>query len=227
MKIKKETKSNWESVSQYMKNNNSEIILGKYISYWFFNSPRRTLHYLSYYKFASKMIGKNKNVLDVGSNEGLGTWLIAKECGFAKGVDFDNEAIESAKNNFKSFKNIKFQFADFFKYTDSSKWDAVVCFDVIEHILKKNVNKFMNKISSLMSMEGLFIVGTPSLISQNYASKISKEGHVNVYSPERLEEEMRKYFDFVFIFSAHDEVVHTGYLPLAHYLIAICCKKKM
>lgn len=226
MSIKKETKSNWENVSQFMQNNNKEITLGKYISYWFLNSPRRTLHYLSYYKFASKMIGKNKNVLDVGSNEGLGTWLLAKECGFAKGLDFDSDAIDSAINNFGYLKNIEFQNEDIFKYSDKNKWDAVVSFDVIEHILPENSDAFLSKICSLISNEGIFIVGTPSLISQNFASDISKKGHVNVYSPERLEEQMKKYFDFVFMFSAHDEVVHTGYLPLAHYLIALCCKKK-
>ena len=34
------------------------------------------------------------------------------------------------------------------------------------------------------------------------------------------------YFNNVFIFSMNDEVVHTGFFPMAQYLIAVCCSKK-
>ena len=40
------------------------------------------------------------------------------------------------------------------------------------------------------------------------------------------EEEMKKYFHHVFLFGANDEVVHTGFLPMAHYLIAVGCRKR-
>ena len=36
-----------------------------------------------------------------------------------------------------------------------------------------------------------------------------------------LEKEMREHFWHVFMFAAHDEVIHTGFLPLAHYLISV------
>ncbi len=222
-----EEKSNWQCVSDYMNNNHRKITLGKYISYWFNKSPRRLLHYLSYYKFAAKMIGDSKKVLDIGCNEGIGTWLIANMCGYAKGIDFDKEAIKSAKSNFDEFKNIDFLDQDIFEYKDSNTWDSIVSFDVIEHILPSNSDLFFSKICSLLSEAGLVIIGTPSEISQNFASEITKKGHVNIYSYERLEKQMRKYFDFVFLFSVNDEVVHTGFFPFAHYFITIGCKKKL
>ena len=37
---------------------------------------------------------------------------------------------------------------------------------------------------------------------------------------------MLKYFENVFLFSMNDEVVHTGFSPMAHYLFVICCQKK-
>ena len=37
---------------------------------------------------------------------------------------------------------------------------------------------------------------------------------------------LSKYFHNVFIFSMNDEVVHTGFYPMAHYLFALCCDKK-
>ena len=37
---------------------------------------------------------------------------------------------------------------------------------------------------------------------------------------------MREHFDHVFMFGANDEVVHTGFLPMAHYLLAVGCKPR-
>lgn len=222
---KTETKSNWECVSRLIKDQ-KPIELGRYASYWFYRTPRRMLHCLSYYKFAAKLIGKNKRVLDVGCNEGLGTYVMAKECGFAHGVDFDAEAIQVAKSNFQE-NNLTFSQDDFLNSPSNPNWDAVISFDVIEHIYPENVPQFWAGIASNLKPEGLVVIGTPSLISQQFASEISKKGHVNVYTGERLEEEMKKYFTHVFMFAAHDEVVHTGYLPLAHYLIAVGCQKKI
>ena len=34
------------------------------------------------------------------------------------------------------------------------------------------------------------------------------------------------HFDNVFLFSMNDEVVHTGFHPLAHYLFAVCAGRK-
>lgn len=219
-----ETKSNWECVSKQILDQ-KPIQLGRYASYWFYKTPRRMLHSLSYYKFAAKMIGNGKRVLDVGCNEGLGTYVMAKECGFARGIDFDEEAISTAKANF-SEKNIEFHQEDFLAARPTQKWDAVTSFDVIEHIYPENVPSFWESITSSLSPDGLAIIGTPSLISQQFASEVSKKGHVNIYTGERLEAEMKKYFNHVFLFAANDEMVHTGYLPLAHYLIAVGCHKK-
>ena len=219
-----ETKSKWSPVVELMQKH-KPIELGKYFSYWFYHTPRRMLHCMSYYKFASKLIGPSKKVLDVGCNEGIGTYLLAKECGFAQGVDFDSEAIASANKNFREEENLSFLEGDFFQFNSSMKFDAVVNFDVIEHIYPKNVNRFYQKIQSVLTDHGAVVIGTPSEISQKFASPISKKGHVNIYSAERLEEEMKRYFSYVFIFSANDEVVHTGYSPLAHYFLAVGCKK--
>lgn len=202
-----------------------DIALGRYASHWFYKTPRRVLHCMSYYKFAAKLIGKGKRVLDVGCNEGLGTFLVGKECGFAKGVDFDEEAISYAQRNFTE-PFVEFEVGDFLESDEDQKWDAIINFDVVEHILPENASSFFAGMARHLTLEGMVVVGTPSKISQEFASEVSKKGHINIYTHERLEEEMRKHFDCVFMFAANDEVVHTGYLPLAHYFITVGCKKK-
>lgn len=206
-----------------MKNN--EILLGQYASHWFHKSPKRMLFAMSYYKFAAKLIGKNKKVLDVGCNEGLGTLLLSQKCGYAKGLDFDEQAIKVASTNF-TFPNLEFEFGDLLTIEKDPSFDALVSFDVIEHILPQNANHFLTNAFAFLNKNGMAIIGTPSLISQNFASEWTKKGHVNVYSHERLVQEMKDHFSFVFIFAANDEIVHTGYLPLAHYFIIVGCKKR-
>jgi len=49
---------------------------------------------------------------------------------------------------------------------------------------------------------------------------------VNCKSGPQLKSLLQNYFEHVFLFSMNDEVVHTGYYPMAHYLIAVCCGKK-
>lgn len=202
------------------------ITFGKYVSHWINKTPRRLFFALSYYNFAAKLIGKDKKVLDIGCNEGIGTYLLSQKCLFTKGIDFDEEAINVAKNNYKS-NDIEFSCENIFETQDNNKWDAIVNFDVIEHIMPNNADLFLKKIQIALKENGLVIIGTPSLISQQFASEVTKKGHINVYTHERLENEMRKYFNYVFMFSAHDELIHTGYLPMANYYISIGCKKKL
>ncbi|HEY9841290.1 MAG: class I SAM-dependent methyltransferase [Candidatus Sericytochromatia bacterium] len=215
----------WDEVTDMMQGH-APVELGPYTSYWMRRSPRRTLHYLAYYKFAAKLIGTGKQVLDIGCAEGLGTWLLACECaGLAQGIDLDPELLAIAAANWPD-PRVRFVCGDFLAQDWQADWDAAVSFDVIEHILPEHVESFWQQLRSGLRHDGIAIVGTPSEISQTYASEISRRGHVNIYSGERLEAEMRRHFHHVFMFVAHDEVVHTGFLPLAHYLIAVGCRKR-
>ena len=94
-------RAEWQRVADEMQDRlgDRRVELGRHVSYWFDNTPRRALYSLAYYKFAAKLIGSGKRVLDVGCGEGLGTWLLAVECGSARGVDIDEHAIAVAQAN--------------------------------------------------------------------------------------------------------------------------------
>jgi 2-polyprenyl-3-methyl-5-hydroxy-6-metoxy-1,4-benzoquinol methylase len=201
------------------------IQFGRHLAYWYYNSPRRLLHCMSYYKFASKLIGSGKRVLDIGCGEGIGTWLLAVENGYAHGVDLDEDAITCAQKNFGFDPRIRFTCEDFFQMPPH-QWDAAVAFDVIEHILPRNVPAFWGGLTGNLTHDGILVLGTPNISSDPYANPTTRAGHVNLYSGERLGEEMDRYFHHVFLFAANDEVVHTGFLPMAHYLLAVGCRKR-
>jgi 2-polyprenyl-3-methyl-5-hydroxy-6-metoxy-1,4-benzoquinol methylase len=107
-----------------------------------------------------------------------------------------------------------------------AQFDAAYALDVLEHIRPENEDRFLQNMAKSLTPHGVMIIGTPSIESQPYASPLSKEGHVNCKSMPDLKSTMQRYFHNVFMFAMNDEVVHTGYYKMAHYLFALCCCKK-
>jgi len=196
------------------------VTLGPYFSFILLNTPRRLLHLLSYYKFAAKMIGKNKRVIEVGCSEGVGSVILAEASASCLAVDLDAASIEIANATVASDK-LTFRCMNAFDAPPGS-FDAAVGLDIIEHIETQREDDFMAGMAALLEPHGVFVCGTPNITSDQYASAHTKLGHINLYSAERLQALGERHFHNVFMFSANDEVVHTGFAPMAHYLIALC-----
>jgi len=208
----------WDDVKALLGNERMEF--GPYFTYIVRHSPRRLLHLLSYYKFAAKMIGAKKRVLEIGCNEGFGSILLAERATSVLGVDIDAEAIATANASVAS-DVLQFRCADVLS-EELGQYDAVVALDVIEHISKDHEDAFMGRIAQMLGPRGIAIIGTPNITSDQYASPVTRIGHINLFSAERLAELAERKFGNAFLFSANDEMVHTGFSPLAHYLIALC-----
>jgi 2-polyprenyl-3-methyl-5-hydroxy-6-metoxy-1,4-benzoquinol methylase len=201
------------------------INLGLHYTHMVRHDPKKLLFVLSHYKFAAKLIGEGKSVLDVGCSEGLGSCILAEKAKRVWGIDFDEEAIDNAIENFSSNK-IRFIAGDIMKIERIGVFDAVVAFDVIEHIYPSKEKKFMDSLSKNLIHGGVYVIGTPNKTAKKYASKTSEEGHINLYTHDKLRILMKRYFNQVFIFSCNDEVIHTGFYPMAQYLIAVGIGKK-
>ena len=196
------------------------VALGPYFSFILLNTPRRLLHLLSYYKFAAKMIGKNKRVIEVGCSEGVGSVILAEHAASCLAVDLDAASIEIANATVASDR-LSFRCMNVFDATPGS-FDAAVALDIIEHIEASREDEFVAGMASLLTRDGVFVCGTPNITSDPYASAHTKLGHINLYSADRLQALAERHFHNVFMFSANDEMVHTGFAPMAHYLIALC-----
>ena len=219
-------KSKWEEHKKLFIH--EEIKLGPTYSYLLIHNPRGLFFTLARYKFSSRLIGSEpkKRILEMGCNEGIGTLFFSENLHDITAVDFDKEAIEWAiKNLGTKKKNIKF-IHDNFLGKHFGTFDAIVLIDVIEHIYKKNESLLFTSILDNLTDHGICIIGTPNVSASKYSSKTSEAGHVNLYSPERLRDLMRGFFSNVFLFGMNDEVVHTGYYPMCHYIFCLGCGKK-
>ncbi len=212
----------WEGVTAML--GDSTKRLGRHWSYNLWNDPKRLAFVLARYKFAAKMACKNKRVLELGCSEGIGAPILAELAESYTGVDLDGPAIATAQQNFASDKSVFLE--DDFLGKSYGTFDSIISLDVIEHIHLKFEPLFFKAIRANLGEDGICIVGTPNITSDQYASPASKIGHVNLYSSERLADAMKTLFNNVFIFGMNDEVVHTGFAPMSHYLIAVGCYLK-
>jgi len=191
------------------------------------DDPKRLLFLLSRYKFVSKLLDPEEKVLEVGCADAFGSRIVAQSCAILFCTDFDPIFIRNAKKINRDLKKIKFRVHDYIKNPIRLPFRPSTCFclDVLEHIPQPLEDKFIKNLKASCDKTAMFIFGSPSLESQEYASKASREGHVNCKTGVQIKETLKKYFSRVLLFSMNDEVLHTGYEPMAHYRLVICSGK--
>jgi len=190
------------------------------------DDPRRLGIFLARYKFVAKMFSGMNRVLEVGCADGFGTRVVRQEVQEVVATDFDPVFVTRNQARPHGKWNISYRVHDMLAGPLAENFDAVYAVDVVEHIPTQDEDRFVNHLATSLHAQGVCLVGTPSLESQAYASAPSKAGHVNCKTAVTLKELMQRRFHNVFIFSMNDEMVHTGFPALAHYLWALCCHRR-
>lgn len=196
--------------------------LGLMANYTWNNDPKRILFTLSRYKFVSRMLSGRKHALEIGCADAFGTRIVQQAVAKVTAVDFDPLFIEDAIERMNPHWPFETFVHDMMEGPVPGQFDAAYALDVLEHIKEADEDRFIKNIIASLSPTGIAIFGMPSLESQAYASPQSKAGHVNCKSGEALKRTLERHFHTVFIFSMNDEVVHTGFYPMAHYLMGVC-----
>ena len=191
------------------------------------DDPKRLIFTLSRYKFVAKMFSGRKHVLEVGCGDAFFTRLVAADVGKLTAVDFDPLFVQDVNRRMSTRWKFECIEHDMLRGPVPGNYDAMYSLDVLEHILPSNEDIFLRNMFSSLDADGAAIIGIPSLESQQFASQISKDGHVNCKSMPDLKSSLTNYFHNVFVFSMNDEVVHTGFHKMSHYLIALCCGRRV
>ena len=202
------------------------IPLGLRASATWYHDPRRLTFVLARYKFVSKMLSGKQKVLEIGCGDGFATRIVQQEVGSLYAIDFDPVFVQDTLDRMDEKWKFEYWVHDMLSGPVEGTYDAAFALDVIEHIDKEDEHVFMSNIVQSLDDNGVLIIGLPSIQSQVYASEGSKAGHVNCKDHKELKDLMLQYFHNVFIFSMNDEVVHTGFYPMAHYLFALCVGKR-
>jgi methyltransferase family protein len=189
------------------------------------DDPRRLGILLARYKFVAKMLSGRRDVGELGCGDAFGTRIVLQEVNCVTAYDFDPVFIEDVRRRRTERWAFDAHVHDILAGPLPRRHDAIYSLDVIEHIARHDEDVYLQNLRASLTRDGVLIVGTPSLESQAYASPQSKAGHVNCKTGPELKTLLEQHFHSVFLFSMNDEVVHTGFHPMAHYLFAICSQK--
>lgn len=178
------------------------------------------------HKVVSKFLG-GKRVLEVGCQEGFGTLFVSPYVSEITSIDFFPPFIDGFKNHtLPHLRNCSLLQHDILSGPLHPHFEGAFALDVLEHIDPLLEDLFWRNCADSLMSDGIFIIGMPSIESQVYASEASRNGHVNCKTGEALRSDALRYFKNVLMLSMNDEVLHTGFFPMSHYLFAVCCNKR-
>lgn len=204
-----------------------EARLGPWTSYSLMHDPKHMAFVLARYKFCAKMLSGFGDVLEVGCGDGFGAPILAQEVGRLTCVDWEPRNIEGNRRRLTFLKNTQFAVKDISESPPQGEYDGIINIDVIEHLEPEYEARFMDNMVAALRPHGVMIVGTPNETASQYATHRSDHQHINLKTAANLKQLMLRYFHNVFVFSMNDEVIHTGYYPMAHYLFAVGAGRRM
>ncbi len=203
------------------------IKLGPLSSYSLLTDPKHLAFVLARYKFVAKMLEGRGTVLEVGAGDGFGLPIVAKAVKSVHCIDWEPQLVQSNRERLGMLKNVTFDVHDITERpVQGLGYDAIYSVDVLEHLDPESEDAFMDNLVSSLHPKGVFITGTPNFSSAQYASEQSRVQHINLKTMYQLKELHERYFDYVFMFGQNDEVVHTGYAPMCHYIWAVAAGVK-
>ena len=198
-----------------------EISLGPWSSYGLVHDPRHLAFILARYKFVAKMLQGRERVLEVGPGDALGLPIVAGAVKHLYAADWDQKLLDGNARRLSHLTNVTWMHADLNQASPAVKVDAAYWLDVIEHLETKDETTMLEHIIGCLPDDGVLITGTPNKTASQYASPASEALHINLKTMEELRTLMHRYFNNVFMFGMNDEVLHTGYAPMCHYIFSL------
>jgi len=166
------------------------------------------------------------NVFEVGCGDGFGAPIVAQSVAKLTCTDIDDQQLADNAARLEALDKISFKYHDFRQAPLKGDFEGGFLLDVFEHIYPSEADQFMANVSNSLPENGVLIVGVPNKSAAAHASAHSQEGHVNLMTSDELKAALGKQWQRVFMFGMNDEVVHTGYAAMCHYIIALATMKR-
>ncbi|SRR5260221_6616908 len=185
---------------------------------------RNMLHILN-----KNLLGKNLKVLDVGSGVGTVDFYLADKGCVVFGIDISTKAVSAARQNSKIFglKNLSFYVGNINKFKFNSKFDLILCSEIIEHV--EDDDKLLKDLSKHLKKTGLLFLSTPLDsaplnrfgLTKNFDKRV---GHLRRYNLVVLQSLVRKnglkiikveykegiFRNLLFVFNVFDPIVRVA-----------------
>lgn len=141
---------------------------------------------------------KDRNVLDIASGEGYGTYHIAKKARSVIGVDIAEDVIAKAKVKYIR-DNLEFRVGSCFDIpVESRSVDVVVSFETIEHLDRHQ--EMIEEIHRVLTRDGVLVISSPDKLNYSDLRKYKNPHHVKELYRSELVDLLQKYFGHVEIY---------------------------
>lgn len=163
------------------------------------SDPILALEHYHRYCAASRFVDK-KRVLDIACGEGYGSAFLSQYADTVVGVDCDIATITHAKKRYASIPNLNFEVGNCADWgRDGDEFDAIVCFETIEHLDMDNQTAFLDRVRRILKQDGLFIVSSPERDEYAATSQIKNQCHKHEMTFSELREFLGTYFEYTYI----------------------------
>ncbi len=133
----------------------------------------------------------SSKILDIGSGVGTLDFYLAKRGADVVGIDISTKAVRVAKKNTNLFglKNLKFYVGDVNKFNFSSRFDLVLCSEIIEHV--EDDCKLLKDLKKNLNRNGIIFLSTPLQTAPLHKLGLTKKfdkrvGHLRRYTLKEL-----------------------------------------
>ncbi len=147
-----------------------------------------------------KLVGQNKNILDIGCRDGVLTKYFAKNNNVL-GVDVDDNALRLA-NKTLGIQTIQMDLNGDWTELNYKKFDIIVAGEILEHLYYPD--KVLEKIKNHLVLGGMFIGSVPNafslknrlryLFGQKKNTPLEDPTHINQFSYKNIKNLMDEYF---------------------------------
>jgi 2-polyprenyl-3-methyl-5-hydroxy-6-metoxy-1,4-benzoquinol methylase len=219
-----DSKKLWLSIDRKMRPDC--LTLGRYTTQAYLQDPIRLSFITSRYKFCARLLSGMKTVIEIGCGDGFGGAIVAQTVQQLICTDVNPDLLQENRIRMSNFKNVTFEYHDFRQASFPQPAEAVYLIDTIEHIYPEEEDAFMTHLTASLTTHGTCLIGTPNETADQYANNWSRQGHVNLKGHDSLLNMGQRYFYNTFFFSMNDELVHTGFPSMAHFIWALCVGPK-
>lgn len=154
----------------------------------FKNKVLNTIQERNYYVLSQLKNLKLKSLLDVGCGTGDLCYEASKYTSNVTGIDFSDNMINLAKNNFNK-KNIKFISQDFLNHNIDQKFECISANGFIEYLSINDIKKFLRVSRKYLKKNGVLIFGSRNRLFNLYSLNKFSENEIKKKTFKKFYEE--------------------------------------
>jgi len=157
------------------------------------------LRHIFVYQEVKAQLETSDRILEVGFGEGYGAKILSESCREIIAIDVEKDAVSYAQNKYGGDKCRFLWYDGSIIPFDNAGFDAVVSFQVIEHIQDDKL--FVAEICRVLKNGGRFYITTPNRETRlKPGQKPWNRFHVREYANSQLAETLRESFEQVDVF---------------------------